>query len=116
MTGASPSQANPDGVDLGRVGPSRAGMLMDASVSVGFTYGYSRCPASRDATHSARLTEGGSYTSAYGAQLCDPSRGYTREPHSLVLRPSGDLTFRTYMQFSAYMCQNATVGRRFFTM
>ena len=25
---------------------------MDASVSVGFTYGYSRCPASRDATSS----------------------------------------------------------------
>jgi hypothetical protein len=58
MTGASPSQANPDGVDLGRVGPSRAGMLMDASVSVGFTYGYSRCPASRDATHSTELAEG----------------------------------------------------------
>jgi len=31
MTGAFPNQANPSGVDLGRVGPSRAGMLMDAS-------------------------------------------------------------------------------------
>jgi len=39
---------------------------MDASVSVGFTYGYSRCPASRDATHSTGLTEGGSYLHAYG--------------------------------------------------
>jgi len=64
MTGASPSLSNPSGVDLGRVGPSRAGMLMDAPVSVGFTYGYSRCFASRDATHSAGLTEGGSYLSA----------------------------------------------------
>ncbi len=66
MTGAFPNQANPNGVDLGRVGPSRAGRLMDASVSVGFTYGYSRCPASRDAAHSTELTEGGSYPSAYG--------------------------------------------------
>jgi len=66
MTGASPSQANPNGVDLGRVRPSRAGTLMGASVSVGFTYGYSGCPASRDATHTAALTEGGSYISAYG--------------------------------------------------
>ena len=32
----------------------------------GFTYGYSRCPASRDAAHSTELTEGGSYPSAYG--------------------------------------------------
>ena len=66
MTGAFPNQANPGGVDLGRVGPFRAGMLKDASFSVGFTYGYSRCPASRDVTHSAGLTEGGSYISAYG--------------------------------------------------
>ena len=64
MTGAFTNQANPNGVDLGPVGPSRAGMLMDAPVSVGFTYGYSRCFASRDATHSAGLTEGGSYLSA----------------------------------------------------
>jgi len=41
-------------------------MLMDASFSVGFTYGYSRCPASRDATHRTDLTEGSSYLSAYG--------------------------------------------------
>jgi len=41
MTGAFTNQANPNGVDPGRVGPSRAGMLMDASFSVGFTYGYS---------------------------------------------------------------------------
>ena len=66
MTGAFRNQANPNGVDLGRVGPSRAGMLTDASFSAGFTYGYSRCPASRDATHSTELTEGGSYLSAYG--------------------------------------------------
>jgi hypothetical protein len=68
MTGAFRNQANPNGVDLGRVGPSRAGRLMDASVSVGFTYGYSRCPASRDATHSTELAEGGSYLSAYGVK------------------------------------------------
>ena len=55
MTGAFPNQANPNGVDLGRVGPSRAGMLMDAAFSVGFTYGYSRCPASRDATQSTEF-------------------------------------------------------------
>ncbi len=66
MTEASPSQSNPSGVDLRRVGPSRAGMLMDASVSVGFTYGYSQYPASRDATHPSGLTEGGSYISAHG--------------------------------------------------
>ena len=41
-------------------------MLTEASFSVGFTYGYSRCPASRDATHIAGLTEGGSYLSEYG--------------------------------------------------
>jgi len=40
---------------------------MDASFSVGFTYGYSRCPASRDATHSTELTEGSPYLSAYGS-------------------------------------------------
>jgi len=67
MTRAFRNQANPNGVDLGRVGPFRAGMLTDASFSVGFTYGYSRCPASRDATHSTELTEGGPYLSAYGA-------------------------------------------------
>jgi len=33
MTGAFTNRANPNGVDLGRVGPSRAGMLMDASFS-----------------------------------------------------------------------------------
>ncbi len=69
MTGAFPNQANPNGVDLGRVGPSRAGMLMDASFSVGFTYGYSRCPASRDPTHMAGLTEGGSYLSEYDKSI-----------------------------------------------
>jgi len=75
MRRAFPNQANPNGVDLGWVGPSRAGRLMDASVSVGFTYGYSRCPASRDATHSPELTEGGSYLSAYGedARATTPS-------------------------------------------
>ena len=66
MTGAFRNQANPNGVDLGRFGPSRAGMLTYALFSVGFTYGYSRCPASRDATHSTELTEGSSYLSAYG--------------------------------------------------
>ncbi|SPE23875.1 hypothetical protein SBA2_170031 [Acidobacteriia bacterium SbA2] len=79
MTGAFPNQANPNGVDLGRVGPSRAGMLMDASFSVGFTYGYSWCPASRDAIQSTELTEGGSYLSASGvlppATHIQPLRG-----------------------------------------
>ena len=81
MTGAFTNQANPNGVDLGPVGPSRAGMLMDASFSVGFTYGYSWCPASRDATQNTELTEGGSYLSAHGvrplAPGCAPLRGST---------------------------------------
>jgi hypothetical protein len=29
-------------------GPARAGIILWASEPVGFTYGYSRCPASRD--------------------------------------------------------------------
>jgi hypothetical protein len=71
MTGAFRNKANPNGVDLGRFGPSRAGMLTDALFSVGFTYGYSRCPASRDAIRSTELTEAGSYLSAYGPAKFD---------------------------------------------
>jgi len=70
---------------------------MDASFSVGFTYGYSRCPASRDATHSTELTEGGSYLSAYGG--CHKRR------------PRGMLTSRSALQYGAGVFQSRTCSR-----
>ena len=36
---------------MGRVDPSRADRVSRPSASVGFTYGYPRCPASRDSCH-----------------------------------------------------------------
>jgi hypothetical protein len=99
MTGAFTNQANPNGVDLGPVGPSRAGMLMDASFSVGFTYGYSWCPASRDATQSTALTEGGSYLSAYGvsppATQVAPLRGARLRASSTISVAIGAGGFET---------------------
>ena len=44
---------------------------MVASFSVGFTYGYSRCPASRDASHSAGIVESSYYLSPYGQMARD---------------------------------------------
>jgi len=66
MTAAYQIPPNPNGVDLFTVGPSRAGRLVNPSVSVGFTYGYSRCPASRDLSGDSRMIVSSYYLSAYG--------------------------------------------------
>jgi len=42
--------------------------------------------------------------------------GAGRSAGRVGARREAPRNFRAYMQFSAYMCQNATVGRRFFTM
>ncbi|SPE32541.1 hypothetical protein SBA2_680013 [Acidobacteriia bacterium SbA2] len=69
-------------------------MLMDASFSVGFTYGYSWCPASRDATQCTELTEGGSYLSANGAL-----------PPAALPIPSGDHKIAAAPGLSHVDCQ-----------
>jgi hypothetical protein len=66
MTAAYQIPPNPNGVDLFTVGPSRAGRLVNPSVTVGFTYGYSRCPASRDLSGDSRMIVSSYYLSAYG--------------------------------------------------